>query len=136
MQTNRNKLLLYIGVPLLLCSIALLCAEAVINASRRPPLGITFSSLPAFLPEPSAIVRVLRDKRLYVVVFGKHCCFPIKEYPAGYIIDENGELVAWSAEASDTDASADFWNAARREIWEARLQSYDKVCTMADATIE
>ena len=78
----------------------------------------TLGQLNEWSRDVSDPISVNVDGERFLVVFGPPPIFPIKEYPAGYLFNEAGELIDWSLESSDVDEHAAYWNAARQVLRE------------------
>ncbi|WP_147274363.1 hypothetical protein [Bremerella cremea] len=98
-------------------SIALISWEAMIDRFNAVPSNLkTISEFREWDETAGESIDISVGGKRYMVVFGGSPLFPIKEYPAGYLFNEKGMLVAWSPEASDVDKYSLYWNEARRVL--------------------
>ena len=63
------------------------------------------------------VVKLKKDNAEYSIAFGPQLFF--NDYPAGYLFDANGTMIAWEASASDVSRHSDYWRLARMKAWGA-----------------
>ena len=62
-------------------------------------------------------VKLKKDNAEYSIAFGPQLFF--NDYPAGYLFDANGAMIAWEASASDVSRHSDYSRLARMKAWGA-----------------